>query len=160
MSLAIRMTKHAKKTIQFTSFLENQTPVTRDTKTKITMEARMPIGITEGSNKGLPSFNGTPFGLTPTIGDINLIPQLQGINIQYDSGAMTTPKTIPIKLTIMEITVPNRSAKNNPIGMYANDVIHIVRLAITTMPADEMLFGKNNFNRTNKTTSSMDDSNV
>jgi len=73
---------------------------------------------------------------------------------------MITPNTIPIKLTIMEITVPNRSAKNNPIGMYANDVIHMVRLAITTTAADEMLLGKNNFNRINKMISSMDESNV
>lgn len=69
---------------------------------------------------------------------------------------MTMPKT----LTIIETAVPNRSAKNKPIGMYAKDVTQTARLACITTTADVMLLGRKNFNMNNKKMSSIDDNNV
>lgn len=60
----------------------------------------------------------------------------------------------------MEITIPNRSAKNNPIGMYAKDVIQMVRLANMTTVADEILLGKMNFNMISNRMNSIVESNV
>ena len=87
-------------------------------------EITIPTGITDGSNSLDPDSNKVPFGCTPIIAHISLVPQAHGIKNQYEVGADATPATNPINPIAILKNKPFQVAANNWIGINVSDTNH------------------------------------